>query len=57
MAIKQGQRYVRVELSHLNHYLYEHVKIEKEETIVMAKVESDEVVFLVEKVEDAKEGS
>ena len=56
MAIKQGQRYVRVELSHLNYYLYEHVKIEKEETIVMAKVESGEVVFLVEKV-DAKEGS
>ncbi|KKK87768.1 hypothetical protein LCGC14_2749920 [marine sediment metagenome] len=56
MAIKQGQRYVRVELSSLNYYLYEHVKIEKEETIVMAKVESGEVVFLVEKV-DAKEGS
>ena len=56
MAIKQGQRYVRVELSRLNHYLHEHVKIEKEETIVMAKVESDEVIFLVEKV-DAEEGS
>ena len=53
MAIMQGQRYVRVELSRLNYYLYEHVKMEKDETIVMAKVESGEVVFLVEKIDEA----
>ncbi len=52
MALRQGQRYVKVELSRLNHYLYKHVKIEKKETIVMAKVGSGEVVFIVEKIDE-----
>lgn len=56
MALRQGQRYVRVDLDRINYYLFSHVKMDKDETIVLARVESSEVIFLVEKV-DAKEGS
>ena len=55
MALRQGQRHVRVEIAHINSYLYNRVKIEgKKETVVGASVEGDEVVFLVERVDEEK---
>ncbi len=57
MSLRQGQRYVRVDVFRINHYLYDHVKTVKKETVVGASVEGDEVVFLVEKIEDGQEGS
>ncbi|KKM79523.1 hypothetical protein LCGC14_1349130 [marine sediment metagenome] len=52
MALRQGQRYVRVLIPSLVLYLYDHVKIDRGETVVGASVEGDEVAFLIEKVNE-----
>lgn len=57
MALRQGQRYVKVDKSRLTYYLYDRVLIDKDERVVGASDVDNEVVFLVEKVEDGKEGS
>ena len=56
MALRQGQRYVKVDKGCIANYLYDHNLIDKDEKVVGASDVNGDVVFLVEKV-DAEEGS
>lgn len=55
MALRQGQRYIKVGKGRIADYLYDHTLITLDEKVVGASDVNEDVVFLVEKVEDGQE--